>query len=134
MRSISFSVLLGCLALCLATTGCRSKVRFEEEASIDKTSAGYHKIIERPKSNQKIRVELIGASEPVSIIVFLGKDEANAMADIEKYRESSPHWLAFKNKVKDAVLEVTIPAKEEIHIFVQAQDKSATAKVRVNSY
>ncbi|QVL33109.1 hypothetical protein KIH39_04110 [Telmatocola sphagniphila] len=132
MKYLSSILGVFCLGICFLLSGCASKVRFEADANISADSA-FNRIIDGPTKDQKVRVEISGATEPVNVYVFLHKDAEKAEDAIMALKSETPLWLEKKLKVKEASFEVQIPAKQEFHIYIQADHKSTSAKVKVNS-
>ena len=116
-HAIIFLVLLISFA---GATGCAaSKVRFEKVTEVDPKDGSKVLIVDGPKKEQKVRIEII-AQGPIDVVVKL-----------EKHLESFKDNLAEKHGEKEFTLEVTIPAGEPFCIVLTAPSKtSVTVKAQ----
>jgi hypothetical protein len=130
MRLLSRAV-LGLLAGCLIlAAGCKQRLNEEKTLSLEPGVAKSLQI-DAPAGEQKVTVTVASPGAPVSAYLVLEKNRTTAEdALIAGKKPVNP--LAGQDRVEQATLEATVPAKEAYAVVVSnAGGKPAQVKVTI---
>jgi hypothetical protein len=116
------------LALVLVS-GCQ-KLKAEGEVSLGPGDV-LIKVVEGPKSNQKVKVD-VNASAPVDVYLVLLKepDVEDKLVNKNKLPDQE-YTLAQEKQVETTTLEGTVPAKTNFGVLFRGAKKSATVKYKM---
>jgi len=117
----------------VVTPACNRTV-LNEETTLDVRPGDLKSLkIDPAPREQKIRVELTSTPAPVSVFVFLEKDRATAMHDIEARKDPPANVLEYREKINNATLEVTIPADSVAEVLVTHASKSTKVTLKLTN-
>jgi hypothetical protein len=106
--------------LLIVGVGCGSKVNQTSTLSV-KPGEARMLIVEGPKKNQRVRVEISAASAPVNVFVILSKDESGMEREVAISKPKKPtSAINGDYNVKTWSGEADIPAGAEFMVWVQA--------------
>lgn len=112
----------------LMAAGCQSRLNLDHTLQAD---AGSYKdlVIDAPRYDQKVGVT-VEADNPVNVYVCL-LDNRKAVHDAIDTGKKPDAVLAAKDKVQSDTIEVTVPAKQQAVVIVEAGTKAATVKLKI---
>jgi hypothetical protein len=117
----------------VAVAGCYRTV-LNQQSTWDVGPGDYQTLtISRAPKEQKIKVEVTSSACPVGVYVYLEKDKAAAMRDIEARKNPPAKVLDFKEKTNDTTLEVPIPANTEAVVAVTHAAKATVVTVKLTN-
>jgi hypothetical protein len=121
--------IFGPLAFVLLAAGCQ-RVNVEHTVQVEPEQVKAI-TIDPPRGDQKVSVTASSPGVPVSVYLVLEKDRQAAIGALENYKTPA-NVLASKEKVEQATLEATVPAKNGYAILLTASGgKKADVKLKV---
>jgi hypothetical protein len=124
--------LLCLVALAFVSAGCYRTVLNKESTFEVTPGVSREMTIEPARAEQKIKVD-VSASAPVSVFVFLAKDQDTVKRDIENRKQPLANVLAREDKVSNKTLEATIPADSEAVVFITYATKATKVTVKLTN-
>ena len=120
--------LLPALAL-VALAGC-SKLHVDKQYTLESFDTKYVEV-SAPTSEQKLKV-MMTSDEPITLTVLLVKDiPAEKGGEFDPGRMTTG-TLGQKKDVKEATLDVTVPAKEMYRVYLSGAKKTAKVSVKID--
>src|SRR5438552_193693 len=112
------------LLLALSVPGCQWPLNYEKTAQM---SVGDVQVfpVEAPKRDQKIAVAVSSSNGPVNVYVVLEKDQEAAKRALLDGRKPA-NSLGDKEKMQEATIEATIPAKNGFVVMLGGVTKDTT--------
>jgi hypothetical protein len=122
--------LVPALAL-VVLAGC-SKLHVEKQYTLEPGTI-QHVEVSPPTSDQKLKVS-VTSDEPVTVTVLLVKDIPAAKGGAEDIDPGTltTGGLGQKKDVKEATLDVTVPAKEKYRVYISGVKKLAKVTVKID--
>jgi hypothetical protein len=119
------------LALLLAVAGCQ---RLNDERTVPLGPSQVHAVLyDAPRSDQKVSVTVSSPGAPVDAYLVLEKERQAVQDGLDRgQRPATAKVLAGKEKVEEASLEATVPAKSAFAVLLNSKsNKTADVKVKV---
>jgi hypothetical protein len=133
MRAIRLLPCLLLLLVPLVLSGCRKVVSFEKSVTVVGGEAYQEFTIDPPPRDQKVDVTVSSATAPVNVYVVLEKDLA-AVQDSLRLEKSPANVLEKRERVQDASLEVTVPARSSFTVLLTpVGGKTAQLNLKIKS-
>jgi len=118
--------------LLVVVVGCRAKLNDESSTSVELMNQVFRTVDPISKA-QKIHVNATASSGQINVYVFLKKDQAEVVKEVERSKPSTK-ILAQELKTAKATLSAEIPAKEEAVVMIMSADgKKADVKLKINN-
>lgn len=135
MDTRTLTVLCATGILMSMSSGCGQRLNLEKTITVEPGGVRAPFIVDAPKSEQKVTVEVSSAEVPVTVQVVTVKDRAKfekAMED-NNLGPDTMTVLSKKEKIKEDTVEAPIPAGQEFAVLVFGGSKSATVKVKLTA-
>lgn len=125
MRACLLLLLTAMLPL---TAGCQ---RLNDERTVTVPTGTIHSLeYSEPRSQQKVTIQIKSPGAPVTVYLVPKKDSEAAQNRLDQGKTPETP-LAGKEKVEEATLEATVPAKTAYVLLLRADKKKAEVHVKV---
>jgi hypothetical protein len=126
LRSLGFALTV----LVVGVLGCQ-RLNFEKNFDMapgDLQAA----LIDAPKADQQVTVEITSSSGPVDVYVILEEDRTAVTEKLKAYKKPDASQIkASKEKMESGTLEATIPAGKAFAVLLARATKKTDVKVKI---
>jgi hypothetical protein len=116
------------VGLLAAVAGCQSRLNLDHTLDVD-VGSSKDVVIDAPRYDQKVAVT-VESDNPVSVYVCL-LDNRKAVHDALDKGKKPEGVLASKEQVQTDTFDVTVPAKQQAVVLVEAGTKAAKVKLKI---